>query len=361
MKKLLKLFITFALVVVSVFGIVGCNDASKNTPTTGLQYKKYVNEDFYTVYGYVNDGKTTELEISADIDGVPVKRIAANAFKNNGVLTSVIVPDSVTEIGEGAFAGMSALEELTIPFVGGFINADVKFSDTKEDVDKAVDAERNFAYIFGKEEFEFGKKTTSYYNAEGNATYYLPIKLRTVTVKNQNEYKIPMFAFNGVDNLTAINLQGNLVEIGENAFDGCKGLAKIVIPASVTEIHKKAFVNCGLTEIEFEQGSNLKVIGDYAFEKTNVKNLVLPASVEEIGASAFAESALESVVLSASLKKIGDYGFYACKKLVAVSGASNVAVGNAVFKNCELLDCSAFGSMFDIGDSANVYEGTKNA
>ena len=80
MNKLLKLFITFALVVVSVFGIVGCDDPSKGDPVVGLQYKKYVNEDFYTIYGYVDDGETKELEISADIDGVPVKRIAKNAF-----------------------------------------------------------------------------------------------------------------------------------------------------------------------------------------------------------------------------------------------------------------------------------------
>lgn len=363
MNKLLKLFITFALVVVSVFGIVGCDDPSKGDPEVGLQYKKYVNEDFYTVYGYVDDGETKELEISADIDGVPVKRIAKNAFKNNGSLTSIEVPDSVTEIGAGAFAGMTALEELTLPFAGAFVNADVKFndSDTAVDGEKAVDAERNLAYVFGTEEYEYGRLVTAYYNTSGSATYYMPLRLRTITIKNQNAYKVPMYAFSGVNGVSVINLEGNLTEIGENAFDGCANLTQITIPASVTKIHNNAFVNCGLTQISFADNSNLKVIGDFAFKGSKIKNLTLPASVEEIGASAFAESDLESVVLSASLTKIGNYGFYSCKKLVAVSGASGVAVGNAVFKNCELLDCSAFGSMFVIGESVNVYEGTKNA
>ena len=57
----------------------------------------------------------TELEIPAEIDGVPVTRIGENAFHGCTSLTSIVIPDSVTSIGYGVFAGCASLTSVVIP------------------------------------------------------------------------------------------------------------------------------------------------------------------------------------------------------------------------------------------------------
>ena len=51
----------------------------------------------------INIEKAWDIEIPSTYNGLPVTEIATNAFKNEAYLTSVIVPDSVTSIGESAF------------------------------------------------------------------------------------------------------------------------------------------------------------------------------------------------------------------------------------------------------------------
>ena len=61
------------------------------------------------------DEAATEVEIPAQIDGVPVIGIDSEAFKLCTKLTSVTIPDSVTSIGKGAFSCCIALTSVTIP------------------------------------------------------------------------------------------------------------------------------------------------------------------------------------------------------------------------------------------------------
>ena len=50
--------------------------------------------------------------------GEGLKTIGSYAFKDINKVTNLIIPTTVTSMGAGLFSGMSALEELTIPFVG---------------------------------------------------------------------------------------------------------------------------------------------------------------------------------------------------------------------------------------------------
>lgn len=60
----------------------------------------------------------TEIYIPEVYQGQPVVEIAMNAFLNQTDITLIKVPSSVTLINGSAFAGCSALKELTLPFVG---------------------------------------------------------------------------------------------------------------------------------------------------------------------------------------------------------------------------------------------------
>lgn len=61
------------------------------------------------------DTRTTKITIPESIDGLPVVKLAKNAFKTCTSLTEVNLPNTITAIGTNAFLGCEALEYLTLP------------------------------------------------------------------------------------------------------------------------------------------------------------------------------------------------------------------------------------------------------
>ncbi|WP_341490074.1 leucine-rich repeat domain-containing protein [Mesomycoplasma ovipneumoniae] len=85
-------------------------------------------------------------------------------------------------------------------------------------------------------------------------------------------------------------------------------LSKIIFPETLTEIEDYAFYadSANLTdkekiqELDFSKATNLKKIGDFAFQGNNITKLVLPSSLTSIGKQAFAKNNLEQVDFSNS-------------------------------------------------------------
>ena len=110
-------------------------------------------------------------------------------------------------------------------------------------------------------------------------------------------------------------------EYDGGAFSGCSALTSIEIPASVETIESYAFYGCSsLTTVTFEEGSQLKTIGGSAFESLRITHIEIPASVETIGSSAFKGcSALTSIEIPASVETIGSSAFKGCSSLTTVT------------------------------------------
>ncbi len=354
MKKIINILLALTLILVACFSVACGGGVDNGNTEKGLRLKKYSGEDFYTVYGYVDEGDNLEtLDIATKAGDKVVGRIAQNAFNGNDTLKEIIVPNTVTEIAGGAFAKMKKLEKVTLPFVGKTAVADSFLFETDEATNKSVDIERNFAYIFGTEEYSFGEAISVSYGS-GSATYYIPSSLQEVTIAPASEYKIPMYAFSGVKLISKINLNGNITVIGENAFENCRDLSSINIPSTVTDIYKKAFNGCeylneGLT---FDANSKLVSIGSEAFVGSGVKQLTLPATVKTIGDRAFKNCGIQKIVLSASLESIGAYAFYGCGYLTTVD-VTSLPVGQATlgvwaFEDCAKLDANAIQGVWKI-------------
>jgi hypothetical protein len=173
--------------------------------------------------------------------------IAYPAGKTDG---SFIIPDYVTGIGGGAFAGCESLSGITIP------NSVTSIGDNA------------FAYT-------------------GITSVNIP---DNITV-------IKDMTFSNCYGLANVTIPDGVTRIGDNAFESCISLARIIIPNGVTSIGKAAFHECiSLTGVTIP--NNVTVICDSVFSYcTNLKSIIIPNSVTVIEYSAFTGCAsLESVM-----------------------------------------------------------------
>ena len=210
-----------------------------------------------------------------------------------------IIPNSVTEIGDGAFSGCTGLTEVTIPnsvtWIGSFA----------------------FAYCDG---------------------------LTSVTIPN-SVTSIDSNAFAYCDGLTSVTIPNSVTSIGDDAFKNCTGLTSVTIPNSVTEIGDWAFNGCsGLTEVTI--GNSVTWIGDWAFHNcTGLTEVTIPNSVTSIGDDAFSGcSGLTSITIPNSVTSIGDDAFSGCSGLTSITIPNSVtSIGDRAFYNCSDLTSVVIG------------------
>lgn len=242
-------------------------------------------------------------------------------------VTSIVVPDYVDEISEGAFSGCSSLESITIPFVG--TNAGV----TSDDIDQYP-----FGNIFGTTSYAGGTavKQPESPTAMGT-TYYIPRSLCSVTVTGGN---IHYGAFLNCSMLTSIAIPDDVTSIGDYAFRECSSLTSINIPDGVTYIGNYAFCYCtSLIGVTFGENSKLTTIGDGAFGGcASLTSVPIPTRVTSIGLYAFKDcSSLTSVTFgeNCQLETIGDYAFDGCDSLTSITIPNSVTnIGQDAFKGC---------------------------
>lgn len=89
------------------------------------------------------------------------------------------------------------------------------------------------------------------------------------------------------------------------------GPCKVVIPAHVKKIGFAAFAGkFNITEVLFEEGSQLEEISDWAFGGTSIEKINIPSTVKTIGAGAFGDCIkLSDVTLPAEIESIGQAAF----------------------------------------------------
>ena len=208
-------------------------------------------------------------------------------------LTSLVIPDSVTNIGDYAFSGCSSLSSVVIP-------------------DRVTS--------IGDCAFENCSSLTDIVIPDG--------------VTN-----IGKCAFEGCRSLTDIVIPDGVTSMGDCAFEGCRSLTDIVIPDGVTSIGDCAFANCfSLTGIVIPD--SVTGIGKFAFSGcSSLSSVVIPDSVSCIGSGAFKNcSSLSSLVIPDCVTSIGNYAFAYCKSLTNIIIPNSVtSIGDNAFRHCSSL------------------------
>ena len=205
-------------------------------------------------------------------------------------LTSVVIGEGVTSIGNWAFGDCENLASINIPASVMSIG-EWAFSDCS-----------NLTYI------AIPEGVTNI--AEG--TFYGCYSLTSVVIPD-GVTSIGSYAFSGCSVLTSITIPNSVKSIGSSAFAYCYGLTSITIPKGVTSIEKNTFNDCfDLISITLPEG--IASIGKCAFNECgSLTSITIPNSVTSIEEEAFRScSSLTAITIPESVKSIGQEAFAGC-------------------------------------------------
>ena len=174
-----------------------------------------------------------------------IKRVESGAFNGKKSLRSIILPEGITVINNGAFLN-SGLEAITLPESLEGIGQSVFLGTQLKEITIPANV--------------VGLGTSAF---EGSDAGTMP--LEKVIFKGSKIMGIEPYTFKNCVNLKEITLPESLMVIDYDAFFGCSSLTKVVIPDNVFEIGKTAFLGCtSLTEATI--GRSVRSIGEKCFD-----------------------------------------------------------------------------------------------
>ena len=219
-------------------------------PDNNVVYEGLIGGEYAIVKGSDNPQAHLIIYNTVQIgdEGLPVTMIAENAFKDCQGLSSVIIPEFVTEIGEKAFDGCNNLENITVLWENPihiassvFSNYDAmlivpdgkrptyksdevwcRFLDINDGTIEQKDEESGASYLIGDDE----TATVTDVKASHNGYVEIPETIND----NENSYlvsNIEDFAFANRSDVTSVTISENISTIGEGAFAGCSSLSAI--------------------------------------------------------------------------------------------------------------------------------------
>ena len=278
------------------------------------------NQTYASLDGVLYNKAFTELLTCPAAHSAPeipntVTKIADYAFIQCYNITEIVIPNSVTELGEGAFTE-SSIKTLNIPdsviSIGDFL-ADDCFSLT--------------SVSFGSGLTELAYRVFSGCVSLNNVTFSENSNLKAFSIRTFVNAAFTSFdvpegvedlgnPFISCEKLVSVTLPSTLKTMGQ-AFYNCSSLKNVTIPEAIEYIYDAAFYSC-----------------------ESLETLVIPENVTYIGPWAFGEcESLETLVIPENVTYIGANAFNGCKSFGALVIPENVTyIGANAFDNCPNLE-----------------------
>ena len=259
----------------------------------------------------IENGTLKKYKGSSSVVVIPdsVTSIGNGAFYNCSGLTSVTIPDSVTSIGDSAFSGCTGLTNITIP-------------NSVTDI--------------------------------GEWTFYGCTGLTSVRIPD-SETCIGYQVFYGCSGLTSVTIGNSVTSICFDAFSDCYRLVEVYNKSAlsitagsssngeVAYYAKNVYTNEGGSKLTTDENGYViytdqdeKIL--VAYHGTNTE-LALPSYITKINQYAFYNcKGLTSVTVGGSVTSIGDCAFFGCKRLASVTIPDSVeSIGSCAFDECRNL------------------------
>lgn len=300
MRKLLSGILVLAMLLSCCFAV----SAEDVEQTEGLY--TYTVTDGAATITKCDSSISGDVTIPATLGAYPVKAIGKLVFSFYTGVTSVTIPEGVTQIGASAFSGCYALKTVSIPSSVQTIGA------------------YGFAYC--------------------TALTAVEIPNGVQTISNS--------VFSGCERLATVKIPESVTVIGKEAFFGCTALTGIQVaennPAYSSDAYGVLFNKAKTKLIQapgkladgYQIPDGVETMSGSAFANcTNLTAITIPDSLQALSANAFfyCEN-LKEVTLGSGLQSIGEYAFYNCKNLEKVTVAVGVqSIGKSAFAGCNQL------------------------
>ena len=348
---------TGSLVISNSITSLGVNTFQNCTGITEVHYNAAACADLdYYSGAFYGCGGT--LVIGENVERIPAWMFYSAAFTGN-----LVIPSSITSIGNGAFNSCSGFTgELNIPisvteigsssFVGceGF-TGDLIIPNSVMSIGYSA-----FSYCTGfNGELVLPELITQ---IEAETFSYCYGFTGNLNVPNSVTY-IGALAFvecQGFDG--SLNLGNSLETIGEQAFTQCTGFTgDLVIPNTVTSIGYSAFAGCTGFDGTLTLPNSLTSIEHAVFSGCSgfTGDLVIPDSVLSIETAAFSGCSgfNGNLTLGNSLTTIGGGAFANCSGFTGdlVIPNSVISLGGDYYSGGAFSDCTGFNGHLTLGNS----------
>lgn len=284
MKKIYVFFL-FVMMISCFFSCDSQLDSSVVTVTDGTEiieislsedgFKYSVRNNTVSIHG-IDENTLVKLIIPEEIEGLPVTRIASEAFYNMDNIIEVVLPSTIKEIGERAFNNCKKLEKINLP----------------------SGLERIESYAFG------ATACTAIW-IPATVIYYgygiFPSKLTYVEIEEGATIFPPLSG----TKINEITIPSSIKIIPAYAFPST--ITEVVLPEGLERIEKWAFLDCSnITTIKLP--STIKFLGSSCFSGVPITQLELPDGIEELESGCFSGTKIEELYIPKSVKKIGSIG-----------------------------------------------------
>ena len=306
--------------------------ARKNVNKYGdFEFEKTKKTNEVSIVKYV--GTDAEVVIPNAIDGAPVKTIGTEAFCRNKSIEEVFVPDTVVTMRGKAFSfcgnlkkvrlsnniskivaetfdGCGMLEEINIPDMvqelpsGLFKDCPIKRLHIGKSLDKIDKNDFFRSELVEENNISHGFAKTCALESVSISTENRSLKAINSMVLSKSG-KI-LYAMLGAD--TSCRVPDGVEIIADSAFVRQGFLKEVAFPESLRLIGNKAFEYTDLESIAIP--GSVKIIGANAFHACRkLTNVIFSEGLEEIYNEAFFYTGIRKVVFPSSLKKLGKYSF----------------------------------------------------
>jgi len=291
------------------------NDLLQNYASLLLQY---YDNDYY--YNYTIGTNTASLYRALSWRSIPsslyinsvtysVTSIESQTFSlvaSNSQFRYIIIPSSITTIGDSAFQSSLYLQDVTFP--------------------------------------------TSGLTTISNSAFWNCFNMVNVTFPNSLK-SIGAMAFGLCKTMTSISIPSSVTYIGIGSFYECSAMTSISVIATnsnysslngvLFNYNKSTLMQypAGLTSISYTIPTSVKIIDQHAFRGCIfMTSISIPSSVTSISAYAFMETALTTINIPDSVTYINNASFYQCKALTSITIPRSVTyIDESSFYGCSAL------------------------
>jgi RNA polymerase sigma factor (sigma-70 family) len=303
-------------------------DPDFGPPSQGLEYT-LSHEGTYYALSSIGNCTETDIVVATEYNGLPVKEILPNAFRDKKI-TSVSIPYGITTI-HGAFDMCTSLERIYIPAsVTQITSNPLAYCSSLTSITVAPD---NPAYrSSGNCLIEIASKTllagsnNSVIPADGSVEIignraFSHRKIQSLVIPD-GVTVIEDYAFFGCSELVNITMADSVTSIGNQAFLDCGSLESFTVPAGTTTLGPQVFTYCeSLVELKVAPGNPVFYSQGNCIINRNTNTLVFgcptsvipdDGSITAIGDYAFADVIISQVSIPQGVTKIGSFAFYCC-------------------------------------------------